>query len=117
MWALLDEDTKKAYPPKRFNATYRAAERAATVAAVRTGAVRAARGDRLVVPGRVRTRNFGTLRGDIVLPVVSAGDGAAIRWRPFLRLPGLRPGESVKRRVLSRPHRAALLAADGRSLG
>ena len=85
-------------------------------AAVRTGPVREARGDRLVVPVSVRTRNFGTLRGNVVLPIVSVGDGAAVRWRPFLRLPGLRPGESVKRRVLSRPHRAAILAADGRRL-
>jgi len=116
MWALVDEDTRKAYPLKRFNATYRAAERAATVAAVKTGRVREARGDRLVVPVSVRTRNFGTLRGNVALPVVSVGDGAAVRWRPFLRLPGLRPGESVKRRVRSRPHRAAILAADGRRL-
>src|SRR3954447_25363160 len=116
MWHLVDADTKKAYPQKRFNATYRAAERAATVAAVRTGTVREARGDRLVVPVSVRTRNFGTLRGNVALPVVSVGDGAAVRWRPFLRLPGLRPRESVKRRVRSRPHRAAILAADGRRL-
>src|SRR4051812_9204893 len=116
MWALLDADTQKSYPQRRFAATYRAAERAATVEAVRTGAVRSARGDRLVVPVRVRTRNFGTLRGDVVLPVVQVGDGARVQWHPFLRLPGLRPGESVKRRVLSRPHRAAILAADGRRL-
>src|SRR3954468_11490879 len=49
MWALLDADTKKADPPKRFNATYRAAERAATVSAVRTGKIES-RGDRLIVP-------------------------------------------------------------------
>jgi penicillin-binding protein A len=116
MWALVDDDTRKAYPLKRFNATYRAAERAATVAAVRTGPVREARGDRLVVPVSVRTRDFGRLRGNVALPIVSVGDGAAVRWRPFLRLPGLRPGESVKRRVRSRPHRAAILAADGRRL-
>src|SRR3954454_2465103 len=72
MWALVDDDTKKAYPYKRFNATYRAAERAATVAAVRTGEVREARGDRLVVPVTVRTRNFGSLRGTVILPVVAA---------------------------------------------
>src|SRR4051812_25572504 len=113
MWALVDADTRKAYPLKRFSATYRAAERTATVAAVRTGRVRSARGDHVVVPVSVRTRIFGTLRGDVVLPVVTVGDGAAIRWRPFLRLPGLRPGESVKRRVRSRPHRAAILAAEG----
>jgi hypothetical protein len=115
MWALLDDDTKKSYPPKRFNATYRAAERAATVRTVRTGKV-VERDDRLLVPVAVRTSNFGTLRGSVSLPVVSVGDGAAIRWRPFLRLPGLKPGESVKRRVRARPHRAAILAADGRRL-
>jgi penicillin-binding protein A len=59
---------------------------------------------------------FGTLRGVVVLPMVQAGDEGRVRWRPFLRLPGLRPGESVKRRVLTEPHRAAVLAADGRRL-
>jgi peptidoglycan glycosyltransferase len=116
MWQLIDADTQKRYPLKRFSATYRAAERAATVRTVRTGAVRKVRGDRFVVPVAVTTRNFRTLRGNVVLPVVQVGDGAAVHWRPFLRLPGLRPGESVERRVLRRPHRAAILAADGRSL-
>jgi penicillin-binding protein A len=116
MWRLLDAGTQRSYPLRRFAATYRAAERAATVESVRTGAVRKDNGDRLVVPVRVRTRNFGTLAGDVVLPVVEVGDGARVHWRPYLRLPGLRRGESVKRRVLSRPHRAAILAADGRRL-
>ncbi|HEX2105764.1 MAG TPA: hypothetical protein VHF51_19075, partial [Solirubrobacteraceae bacterium] len=57
MWRLVDAETRKRYPLRRFRATYRAAERAATVSAVRTGPVRAARGDRLLVPVRVRTRN------------------------------------------------------------
>jgi penicillin-binding protein A len=116
MWRLIDADTQKAYPLRRFAATYRAAERAASVRAVRTGPVRETRGDRLLLPVSVRTRNFGTLRGSVALPVVGDGDAARVRWRPFLRLPGLRPGESVRRRVLSRPHRAAILAADGRRL-
>ena len=114
---LLDDDTKKAYSHKRFNATYRAAERAATVTAVRTGKVQKTRGGRFVVPVAVRTRMFGTLRGSRrPADGPQAGDDGRVRWRPFLRLPGLRPGESVKRRVLSRPHRAAILAADGRRL-
>jgi penicillin-binding protein A len=116
MWRLVDDDTQKAYPLRRFSATYRAASRAATVRAVRTGTVRKARGDRFVVPVSVRTRTFGTLRGTVMLPVVQAGDEGRVRWRPYLRLPGLRPGESVKRRILARPHRATILAADGRRL-
>ena len=59
MWALIDEDTKKAYPQKRFNATYRAAERAATVATVRTGPVRAAPRR---PPGRAGQRPHAQLR-------------------------------------------------------
>ena len=93
---LLDDDTKKAYSQKRFNATYRAAERAATATAVRTGKVQKTRGGRFVVPVAVRTRVFGTLRGVVVLPMVQGRGGEGrVRWRPFLRLPGLRPGESV----------------------
>jgi penicillin-binding protein A len=117
MWRLVDADTQKAYPLRRFAATYRAADRAATVTSVRTGTVRKARGDRFVVPVAVRTRIFGTLRGVVVLPMVQAGHAGRVRWRPYLRLPGLRPGESVKRKTLARPHRAAILAADGRRLG
>jgi peptidoglycan glycosyltransferase len=116
MWALVDAETQKSYPLRRFARTYQVADRAATVESVRAGAVRKARGDRLVVPVRVRTRNFGVLKGEVVLPVIEVGDSARVQWHPFLRLPGLHPGESVKRRVLSRPHRAAILAADGRRL-
>jgi cell division protein FtsI/penicillin-binding protein 2 len=47
---------------------------------------------------------------------VEVGDRARVHWRPYLRLPGLRRGESVKRRVFRHPHRAAILAADGRRL-
>src|ERR671938_765288 len=114
MWRLLDADTQKSYPLRRFAATYRAAERAATVESVRTGAVRKAPGDRLVVPVRVRTRNFGTLAGDVVLPIVEVGDGARVHWRPYLRLPGLRRGESVKRRGPKRPPLAPPLSPGGR---
>jgi hypothetical protein len=116
MWRLVDEKTRSRYPLERFSATYRAADRAATVASVRTGAVRAASDDRVLVPAEVRTRVFGTLRGTVALPMVIDGDEARVRWRPFLRLPRLRPGESVRRRVLARPQRAAILAADGRRL-
>src|SRR3954451_13094206 len=80
MWELLDADTQRAYPPRRFAATYRAAARATTATSVRTGRVRTADGGRYAVPALVRTRDFGPLRGTVALPVVSRGDGARIRW-------------------------------------
>ena len=80
--------------------------------AVRTGRS-GSRGGRYLVPVTVRTRTFGTLKGSIVLPMVVKGDDGP---RPLGPAPAAaRPaaGRRVRRRVLSRPHRAAVLAADG----
>ena len=64
----------------------------------------------------VRTKLFGTLRGRMALPVTRVGERVGVRWRPYLRLPGLRPGERVKRTIRATPRRASVLAADGRRL-
>jgi cell division protein FtsI/penicillin-binding protein 2 len=48
--------------------------------------------------------------------VHAEGGAARIAWAPHLRLPGLRPGEQVRRIVLARPVRAEVLGADGRPL-
>ena len=116
MHALVDAETRQAYPLRRFSATYRATERAATVDRVRVGRAREPRGGRVVVPVEVRTRTFGALRGSVALPMIQDGEQARVRWRPYLRLPGLRPGDRVRRRVLARARRAAVLGADGRRL-
>ena len=116
MHELIDAETRQAYPLRRFGATYRASERAATVERVRVGRAREPRDGRVVVPVEVRTRTFGALRGTIALPMVTDGEQTRVRWRPYLRLPGLRPGERVRRRVLARARRAAVLGADGRRL-
>jgi hypothetical protein len=117
MWRLVDARTQRAYPRRRFDATYRAAERAASVTAVRVGRAAEPRDGRVAVPVVVRTRIFGALRGTVALPMVETGDGEArVRWRPYLRLPGLQPGESVRRRVLRRPKGAAVLDPAGRRL-
>src|SRR2546423_1917012 len=60
----------------------------------------------------VRTADFGMLRGTILLPVSGTGSTAGVDWNPSLRLPGLRRGERVRRRVGRAPQRAAILAAD-----
>jgi penicillin-binding protein A len=117
MWRQLDARSRATFPLERFGRLYRSANRAATVRTVRAGRLQGPRAGAYVVPVAVRTDSFGTLRGVVALPVHDEGDGSWIAWTPHLRLPALRPGEQVRRIVLARPRRAALLGADGRRLG
>jgi penicillin-binding protein A len=117
MWATLDARSRQAYPRARFERLYRSADAAATATAVRVGQVAEPRDDEVAVPVVVATREFGTLRGTVAIRVHDEGDEARVAWAPHLRLPGLRAGEQVRRRVLTRPQRAEVLGADGRRLG
>ncbi len=117
MWSTLDARSRKAYPWARFRRLYRSADAAATATGVRVGALTGPSDGVFAVPVVVATRDFGTLRGTVRLPVHDENDGARVAWVPHLRLPGLRAGEEVRRRVLARPERAAVLGADGRRLG
>src|SRR5918996_4427078 len=100
MWATLDARSRQAYPRARFERLYRSANAAATTTAVRVGRIADPTDGKVAIPAAVATREFGTLRGTIVLAVHDEGDGAAVAWVPHLRLPGLRAGEQVRRRVL-----------------
>jgi penicillin-binding protein A len=117
MWATLDARSRQAYPRARFERLYRSANAAATTTAVRVGQITDPKDGKVAIPVAVATREFGTLRGTVVIPVHDEGDGAAVVWEPHLRLPGLRAGEQVRRRVLVQPQRAEVLGADGRRLG
>ncbi|HEX7300215.1 MAG TPA: penicillin-binding transpeptidase domain-containing protein, partial [Solirubrobacteraceae bacterium] len=117
MWGTIDAHSRETYPRARFQRLYRSSDRAATVVAVRVGRLDGPRDGRVSVPVAVRTREFGTLRGTVQVPVHDEGGGARVAWEPHLRLPGLRTGEQVRRRVLTRPRRASLLGADGRRMG
>ncbi|HEY7620117.1 MAG TPA: penicillin-binding transpeptidase domain-containing protein [Solirubrobacteraceae bacterium] len=116
MWATLDARSRAAYPRARFQRLYRNANDAATVTAVRVGNLTGPHDGAFTAPVAVATRLFGTLRGTVRLPVHDEDDGARIAWAPHVRLPGLRAGEQVRRRILARPQRAAVLGADGRRL-
>jgi penicillin-binding protein A len=116
MWATLDARSRQAYPRARFERLYRSANTAATTTAVRVGQITDPKDGKVAIPVAVATREFGTLRGTVVIPVHDEGDGAAVAWEPHLRLPGLRAGEQVRRRVLTQPQRAEVLGADGRRL-
>ncbi len=99
-----------------FRDSYRQAAREVTARQVRVGRAGEPHDGRVPVPVVVRTRLFGDLRGTIAFPVERRGGTARVAWVPALRLPGLRAGERVHRRVLRRPGRAAVLDAEGRRL-
>jgi hypothetical protein len=113
MWRALTPRARAAYPEATFAALYRSAHRSAGVRFVRAGRLGGEHGGELKLPVAIVLRAFGTLRGTVALPVSGSGDQAGVDWRPQLRLPGLRPGEEVRRVAGSQPQRADILAADG----
>jgi hypothetical protein len=113
MWRLLTPQRRRDWSESEFRASYRIADEAATVEAVRPGPVGEVQGDRVLLPVTVRTRVFGALKGTLPLTVHEEDGRAFVDWSPALRLPGLRDGENVKRRVLARPQRRPILAAGG----
>lgn len=116
MYAELSAEARRDHPYASFARSYREAERAATITRIRTGNITAPADGAVRVPVAVRTRLFDTLRGSVTLPLVDEGDAARVGWKPSMRLPGLEPGERVRRVETAEPPRAAILGADGRRL-
>ena len=116
MWRALTPGARAAYPEQRFVAAYRGAYRAAGVRTLSVIKVGGESDGGIPVAVRVRTLDFGTLRGTIILPVSGTGNHAGVDWNPSLRLPGLHRGEAVRRLSGPQPKRAAMLAADGTPL-
>src|SRR4051794_8982558 len=116
MYRELDADSRSTYSPRRFAADYRLANGEATVEKVSVGRVGKPAGGHVSVPVAVRTKLFGTLRGRIALPVTRVGQRRGVGRRPYLRLPGLRPGGQGARAIRPRPPRASVLSADGHPL-
>jgi hypothetical protein len=113
MWESLSTRSQQAYPLDRFRRLLRQSDHAATVETVSVGRGADPSGGAVVIPVSVRTRDFGTLRGRVRLPVPRAG---GVDWTPALRLPGLRPGEHVVRHALPQQQRGSVLTSDGRQL-
>jgi penicillin-binding protein A len=89
-----------------FVKAYQQTMRTATAARMATGEPRK-HGDAYSVPVRIDTRAFGTVTGEIAMPI--SGDG--IEWSRAMLFPGLAAGERL-RRVTRMPRRATLLARD-----
>lgn len=116
MWRALTPAARTRYSEAAFIASYRRANRTAGVTAVRADEVGAEDGGKVSLAIAVGLRDFASLRGRIALPLAGSGKQAGVDWRPELVLPGLRPGERVRRRAGKTPRRAQVLAADGRRL-
>jgi len=116
MWRALTPGARAQYSEAAFTASYRRANRTAGITSVRAGKLGDEDGGKASLAVAVGLRDFGTLRGRIALALAGRGEQAGVHWRPALVLPGLRPGERVRRRAGRSPTRAQILAADGRRL-
>src|SRR5687767_1038585 len=116
MWRSITPERRRDWPLAEFASSYRIAAQAATAEDVEVRPAPKLAGGRARVRVRVRTRDFGELRGTVTLRVADRDGDAFLDWSPSWRLPGLREGENVRRRVLERPERRPILAADGSRL-
>ncbi|MCB0865904.1 MAG: hypothetical protein KDB58_09345 [Solirubrobacterales bacterium] len=111
MYAELSPDAQDKYDFDTFKAAYDDAAQTATVQGVEPGEARGPLDqdgeDVIALPVDVQTTAFGTVSGEIGMPV---SDGK-IDWRPDLVFPGLTEGAELKRQTQVAP-RAPILAAD-----
>jgi peptidoglycan glycosyltransferase len=112
LYASLDSASRKRYPRAAFDSELKRADRAADVTARKAGRPSDPKGGVVTVPVSVTSRTFPTMRGQLRLKV--SGDGVV--WDPTMRLPGLRKGESPKRRTLTAAHQATVLNYRGQEL-
>ena len=110
MYRLLTPPARKQYERAEFARAYSEAAATATAVEVEAGDP-SDRDEMVVVPVAIRTRVFGTIRGDLSMRVV---DGA-IAWTPGLAFPGLPDGVPLTRTSRA-PVRGTLLSRDGKVL-
>lgn len=111
MHELLSEGNRERYPLRSFRAAYENALSVATATAVSVRRPAGERNGEARVPVTVRTRVFGTVRGEVVLPVPNE----RVEWEPHLVFPGLEDGDTLARRAEA-PERASIISVDGKVL-
>ena len=111
MYELLTSEAQARYPREAFAQAYRDTAATATARSFDAGDPDGERDGDVVVPIAVRTRVFGTLERDLLVP---AGDDG-VDWAPYLLFPGLSPGEELRRETEA-PRRGRIVSADGQVL-
>ena len=111
MHARLTPEARSAYPAAAFARAYRDTAATATAISFEASDPADERDEGVAVPTAVRTRAFGTLEDELVVPATEEG----VRWVPHLVFPGLAPGESLTRRTRA-PRRGRIISADHKVL-
>ncbi len=111
MHELLSAQARRRYPLPSFRRAYERAAATATLRSLEAGDAEGFHDGVVTVPVVVDTRVFGSLRGDLRVPV----SGERVEWEPHLVFPELRPGERLRRSSLP-PRRATLHSRDGKVL-
>ncbi len=106
MHAELTPEARDEYPLATFERAYEQAARTATTSSLTSGEMTES-GEVASAPITLETEAFGTLTGELELPV---SDGL-VDWSPNLVYPGLSADERLVRRTRA-PARAPILAAD-----
>lgn len=111
MHAELSPATGERYGPDELQRAYAGAARTATITELTIGDPRGpVEGEEtttMALPVDVRTSAFGTIGGEVGLPIGDDG----VEWRPDLVFPGLEQDERLERQTEA-PPRAPILAAD-----
>jgi cell division protein FtsI/penicillin-binding protein 2 len=111
MYDLLTDSSKARYELPAFTAAYTRARDTATMQGVMAGEPKDLGSGIVRVPVTVNTRLFGPVKGELRL----RAKGGHFGWAPNLAFPGLPRGEELKR-VTRAPERAAILAANGKTI-
>jgi len=111
MYGMLSGSSRERYSRSEFRRAYENARGTSTAVEVRADDADGTRDGAVRVPVAVRTRIFGTIRGEVAVPV----SDEAIQWEPDLAFPGLPKGGQLTRETVV-PRRAEILSADGLTL-
>src|SRR4051794_20389347 len=113
MHAQLGPEARHRTSLRRLTRTYRQAAETLTLESVDTGPVGKIDDGRVTVPVALRTRIFGTVRGQLTFVLEQPRDGrASVDWHANQVAPGVRPGERLARQTRL-PTRAAIAARNG----
>jgi penicillin-binding protein A len=111
MHGLLTPAARARYPMRAFRAAYERAAATATLRSIDPEDPEGVHDGEVTIPVVLDTRVFGSLRGDLEVPVSEEH----VAWAPRLVFPELRPGERLTRRSLP-PTRATIRSRDGKVL-